>query len=124
MSDANQNQNTKNENFEFKDIYKGLYGLTLKINNKREPVMSDYDKVLAKISARGEIINLVSENLTKDRRPTKLHIHALVKFDRVPLIKSLAPPGLHIKLEKIYNHTGWMKYMFKNERVNNSIYMF
>jgi len=106
------------------DLYKNMYGLTISLNTKKDPTTDDYKPALDKIRIKGDFHNIVFENMTKDHKPTKLHIHALVKFRRNILINSIRIYGFHLKFEPIYDQKGWTKYMFKNSRIDNTEYMF
>lgn len=126
-----------------KDEFKGLFGFTVKINNKAEPTHEDYLPIFKSMSRYVEIIDFTYEDKKKDKKTkTKLHVHGMLKCVRHPYFESVIPKGSGIKIyvERIYDMKGWQKYCLKNvapkdflqiaepindsPKIDNRVYMF
>lgn len=105
------------------------YGFTLKINNKKNLVNEDYMSYIRMLEKKGEIVNYVFEDLTKDGKPAKLHVHGMVTFMKVPNFRLMCPYGMHTSFEELDSQNdidNWMRYIQKNARTinKNEIYLF
>lgn len=109
-----------------------LFGFTVKINDKKEPVHEDYLPVLKILGSKVELVDFTYEDKKKDRKTkTPLHIHGVFKCPKQPYFKSLLPKGIHLCVERIYDIDGWNRYSMKNsnqynlqEKIDNKVYLF
>jgi len=92
-----------------------FYGFTYKLNNNPNPTKADYEPVLKLLRSKGEITDFVYEDKTKAGKPTALHIHGVIDFNRKnPYFKKLIPKGFHAHFEQIYDSKHWIGYINKN----------
>jgi len=94
-----------------------LYGFTLKETSLKEEFLcpESYQHTLKLLRTKGEILELVYEDLRKDSiSKARLHVHGIIDFDVIPRLTTLCPKGFSTKFEKIYNLKGWHKYCHKN----------
>lgn len=99
------------------NIKEELYGFTYRFNGNYEPTKEQYDRILKNLRNRGTVIDYVYEDCDKSGKPTRLHIHGIIKFDKKnPYFKSLMWFGCKSHFELIYNRQGWEAYIKKNKK--------
>lgn len=110
------NSDTPNEFHVKVDSKEALYGFTYRYNGNYEPTKEQYDRILKMLRERGSVIDYVFEDRAKSGRPTRLHIHGIIKFNKkAPRFSSLMWFGCKSKFELLYNVEGWRSYITKNQ---------
>lgn len=90
------------------------YAFTVKINNNKDCLPSDYENIFQEWQKKGlEIKRMVYE---KDSQGV-CHSHGIVKIPKGVFRKRLCGEGVHFKLEEIYNEGGWTKYIHKESTI-------
>jgi len=100
-----------------------FYGFTYKKLGKELPTEEDYMIVLQRLSSKGEVVDFVFEEDSKNR----LHIHGTIKLKhKNPYFKSLMCSGFHSHYELITDMDGWNRYIQKEtiQSIDNKTYMF
>lgn len=93
-----------------------LYGFTVKDNRID---VTDYDSFLDRCAKFKCIVQEYYGELDSKGR---YHLHGIISIPKGFYRKKLVMPGLHLKLEEIYNLIGWTKYIKKDQpRDNDSI---
>lgn len=96
------------------------YAITYKCNSKKDPVESDYEGIIQMLSQKGILHNYVYERGTTG----KLHIHCLWETSKKVMFRSMCPQGYHSKFVELYDELSWTRYMMKEQKVDNKIYLF
>lgn len=98
------------------------YGFTFKKNLGKAEFIdeSDYEPILRNLNRVGKVVDVIYEKDKKGR----LHIHGIVTFTRSPLFRMLCPKYYHSYFEELYDQAGWNRYMMKDQKIDNSQYMF
>lgn len=88
---------------------KTAYAFTVK-DNRRET--TDYSSFFDRLSKFDVEIDCKYKELDSKG---KVHYHGIVLIPKGMYRKKLMMPGLHLKLEELYNREGWMKYITKDQ---------
>lgn len=71
---------------------------------------SDYDFVMKIFNKHGKVFDHIYE---KDSHGI-IHIHGIIQLDKKFHRKRLCIHGYHVKLVEIFDHQGWLEYMYKD----------
>lgn len=89
------------------------YAFTIKYVSKdhtHKYLPSDYDTIFIKWMNLGCV---VETKYAEEDSKGRCHIHGIVNIPKGFLRKKLCQTGLHVKLDKIYERSGWLSYIRK-----------
>lgn len=89
------------------------YGITIRYHEKKVAESKDYDKFISMLERKGVIIHCIVYEEDNGTTYSGKHVHGVVYIKKHCYRKGLQLPGYHVKLEEIYNWSGWMKYLDK-----------
>ncbi len=88
------------------------YGFSIKCNHSG--IGGSAQEILDQTNLIFGLNNLQKLEFEKDSKG-KLHGHGELKFTKKIIYKKYTKKGWHIYIRRIYEHTGWYKYMLKDQ---------
>lgn len=113
------------ENLEVNEAINKSWAFTIKKlgGEASEVCEDDYINILDTFSKAGQVTHAIHETDPKGR----LHVHGVILLRKGFYRKMLCLQGFHVKLDELYNESGWIRYIKKDcpdQQFDNKEYAF